>query len=73
LETGAAVVCPSVALCVGVGVRWQLVVEEEGAGVENGLEYDALAELGQTGVTSPTQLRRYKPNAELIDPRSLNA
>ena len=55
METGAAVVCPSVARCVGVGVRWQLVVEEEGAGVENGLEYDALAELGQTGVTSPTQ------------------
>ena len=40
--TGVAVVCLAAARGVGVGVRWQLVVEEEGAGVENGLKYDAL-------------------------------
>ena len=34
MATAAPVVCPVVARCVGVGVRWLLVVEEEGAGVE---------------------------------------
>ena len=34
MVTGAAVVCPAVARCIGVGARWLLVVEEEGAGVE---------------------------------------
>jgi hypothetical protein len=34
LATGAAVVCPAVARCIGVVVRWLLVEEEGGAGVE---------------------------------------
>ena len=38
LVTGVAVVCLAAARGVGVGVRWQLVVEEEGAGVADGLE-----------------------------------
>jgi hypothetical protein len=38
LVTGVAVVSLAAARCVGVGVRWQLVVEEEGAGVADGLE-----------------------------------
>ena len=41
LATGAAVVCPAVARCVDEGAATVLVVEEEGAGVELGLEYDA--------------------------------
>jgi hypothetical protein len=36
LATGVAVVCLAAARCVGVGVRWQLVVEEEGAGARCG-------------------------------------
>jgi hypothetical protein len=34
-------VCPAVARCVDEGAATVLVVEEEGAGVELGLEYDA--------------------------------
>jgi hypothetical protein len=54
LATGAAAVCPAVARCVGEGAATVLVVEEEGVGVEPGLEYDRRVRVSHHWVSSPT-------------------
>jgi hypothetical protein len=41
--TGAAVVCPAVARCIGVGARWLLVAEEEGAACRCGVVWNMIA------------------------------
>jgi hypothetical protein len=65
-------VCPAVARCVGEGAATVLVVEEEGVGVEPGLEYDRPLGFHTTGLARPPhpqthpQSSRYTPRCPSV-------